>query len=146
MLNKNVPQYDENILTKQGYKMMKHLLICLYSVLAVLLFSCTDGSYKSVTFQNQLDDDIEICEISGIAKQSIPLKIKANENCDFEVDPDGEEIKFCLKINYAEYLLRTGNITDFCHFELKIFKQDEEIYFRVNKHNQNEKLEQTVSS
>lgn len=119
---------------------MKALLICLFANLAFILFSCTDSSYKSVTIKNKLETEIEIAEVSGAIKQTLPSQIKPNESEEFEIDSDGEEIKFNMKIDGTDYLLRTGTIVDFNHFEIEIYKQNDEFYFRVNKHNQNEKL------
>jgi len=114
------------------------------SAAAIFLSSCSDDHYKSVSLANQLDGGIEITEISGDTKQSLPLKIAENTTEEFEVDPDGEEIKFKLKIDGSDYLLRTGYITDFSSFGLKIFRKDGCIYFRIDKHNHDEKLDASI--
>lgn len=120
---------------------MKNLFTCLFlSFISFFFFSCAADCYKSVTFINNLDTEIEITEISGEAKQAFPSTIKANESENFEIDPSGEGIEFTLKIDGESYFLKTGYITDCSHFELKIFRQNETLYFRVNKHAHDEKL------
>ncbi len=134
---------DTNL--KQENYMKKNVFsIFLITAASLYLSSCSDDHYKSVSLANQLDGGIEITEISGDTKQSLPLKITENTTEEFEVDPDGEEIKFKLKIDGSDYLLRTGYITDFSSFGLKIFRKDGCIYFRIDKHNHDEKLDTSI--
>jgi len=134
---------DTNL--KQENYMKKNVFsIFLLAAASLYLYSCSDDHYKSVSLANQLDGGIEITEISGDTKQSLPLKIAENTTEEFEVDPDGEEIKFKLKIDGSDYLLRTGYITDFSSFGLKIFRKDGCIYFRIDKHKHDEKLDASI--